>query len=259
MRGISCVSGLALLVLAAVAAPDAALAQLGPVAIPDYEDDILGCDNPELIQARVVVDILTTQLADAKLQLAMHAANRAEALRRPDPDADYIARMEAEIAADMPRVAFLEEKLNCWRQRYDDLVAGRDGPDPGEGTGGEVLAEDPNGAGPLPAIDPADLAALAAALDAMLAATAEYQRAMEVLQAATSARAEAQIGEDTGTAPDGPAEDVAIGPEGGPIHAVDVDPAAEARADAADSLDAIAQWLSGPLNGAMVGATVRSK
>ncbi|MEM7442613.1 MAG: hypothetical protein AAF414_04690, partial [Pseudomonadota bacterium] len=84
-----------------------ATGQLNTINMPVYDDAIMSCVDPEIIQARVVVDVLSDQLVDAELQLAMHAANRAEALRRAGTDQGYIEQMDAAIAEDRSRLSFL--------------------------------------------------------------------------------------------------------------------------------------------------------
>jgi hypothetical protein len=224
--------------MASVPTHRTATAQIGTINMPVYDDAIMNCVDPDIIQAHLITDILSDQLVDARLQLAMHLANRAEALRRAGSDAAYIEQMDAAIVEDRSRLAFLTENLTCWRDRLADLIAEQDADNKPRD---QVATPQP------PAnLDPAEAAEMDRIMALLIAAATEFEITMSDLERSVNVR---QMVEGT----DGAAPDVSIGPTGGPTtdHGPQADTdqtAIQAREAAADRL------LSGPLMGVLVGA-----
>lgn len=224
--------------MASVPTQRVAIAQIGTIHMPVYDDAIMNCVDPDIIQAHVITDILSDQLVDARLQLAMHLANRAEALRRAGTDTAYIEQMNAAIAEDRTRLSFLTENLTCWRDRLADLIAGQDADD----KPGDQVTRPQNS----PPVDPAEAAEMDEIMALLIAAATDFESTMSDLERSVNVR---QLVDGTNDA----TPDVSIGPTGGPTTdhgpSTDEDQAAiQARETAADRL------LSGPLMGALIGS-----
>lgn len=238
-----CCVGATVTAALAVAAERVAMAQIGAIHMPEYDDAIMNCVDPDIIQAHLIADILADQALDAQLQLSMHLANRAEALRRAGDETDYIERLDAAIADDRARIAFLTENLACWRRRLADLIAGQDPDDkPGE-------LVDAGDAPQPPLADPADIAEADRILAQLIAAAADFQAAMDDLDHALEAAGAADRVDDDNRAPSvGPTDDLPAAPQ---PPADGTEEATQARAAAADRLDAVSAQLTGGLYGAM--------
>jgi len=250
-----------------VSADRTATAQIGTIHMPVYDDAIMNCVDPDIIQAHLITDILSDQLQNAQLQLAMHLANRAEALRRAGSNTAYIEQMDEAIAEDRARLSFLTENLTCWRDRLADLIAEQDGDEeledqvttrrnpPSAPTFGDIemtpelfrelypelaAALDEVAAAPPihpfagPGVNRYLLDEADRIMAQMIAATTEFESTISDLDRSLD---EGQMVERC----DGPCPDVEIGPTGGPTtdhgSAADNDQAAiQAREAAADRL-----------------------